>query len=389
MAGIADGEIMTKHICLITPGLSSGGAERVLCELANVWARQPVPPAQQPVKVSIIPTFKTEIFYEIDENIDVVKSNIVYPQNFIIKAINKIRRLFFVRRTCRRLRPDVVLSFIEHENIMVLLALLGLPMKKFVSDRNNPHMNIGPVNHWLRNRLYGKATGIIAQTSTAREVLSKRTGNDNIRVIPNPLRILRRTDVERKKIILNIGRYSDQKNQSELIDIFRQCRFTDDCAGSTDWQLKIIGEGPLRGDLQKQIDRLGLGDRVFLLDKTKNIDLHYSEASIFALTSLYEGFPNVLSEAMAHGLACIAYDCPTGPGEMIEDGINGYLVPLNHREEYVEKLTQLAAETLRREFGERAMSASAKYDLQTIANQYLNFILDGGTSPPGPQATSH
>ena len=207
-----------KKICLIIPSLRHGGAERVMSELANYWS------ADSNLEVTLLLLTKQKQFYSIDQNVTVIEPQKKYKKNLISIALYRIWVFFYIRKECKKLNPDAVLSFCAVYNNLVLLALLFLPFKKYVSDRSNPYLNIGFFNDWLRNLLYHKADGIIAQTSIAKDVLLKNTGNRNIVVIPNPLRQITKYQKEEKdNVLLNIGRLEPLKNQLELIDIFHQC----------------------------------------------------------------------------------------------------------------------------------------------------------------------
>lgn len=98
-------------------------------------------------------------------------------------------------------------------------------------------------------------------------------------------------------------------------------------AQAPDWRLLIIGDGPERDALRRQIEDAGLERQVSLLPATANVADYYRQASLYLMTSRYEGLPMVLIEAMSFGLPLVAYDCKTGPAELIDDGVNGYLVP--------------------------------------------------------------
>ena len=121
-------------------------------------------------------------------------------------------------------------------------------------------------------------------------------------------------------IILNVGRLTPDKRQDLLIQAWYKNKH------KNDWKLWIVGDGEKKNELQLQIESLGLSNSVELLPATKNIDSIYRQASFFAFSSRFEGFGLVLLEAMSYGIPCLAFDCPSGPRDIIDDGINGFLV---------------------------------------------------------------
>ncbi|MFV0194102.1 glycosyltransferase family 4 protein [Empedobacter falsenii] len=353
-----------KKICLIIPSLRHGGAERVISVLANEWVKNPN------CEVNLLLLTKQDHFYNIDSRVNIIEPQKLYTKNSISKLFYTIWVFWFIRNKIYKLNPTSVLSFCERYNNIVLLALLGIKIPIFVSDRNNPSNNLGLIHEYLRKKLYKKAKGIIAQTETAKTILFNKTGNLNIKAIPNPLRGIKdHNDIIKENIIMNVGRFELQKNQKELIEIFSQLEL------KKDWKLRIIGVGSLKSDLEETIREKKLEDQVELLDFQKNIDEYFQQAKIFAFTSIYEGFPNALSEAMANGLASIAYDCPTGPSELIQHNENGYLIPLHNKEEYIKQLQLLVDdENLRQRISMNAKNVKTKFSSQTISNEYLNFI---------------
>lgn len=353
-----------NNICLIIPSLRHGGAERVITVLANEWVRDPQN------QVNIILLTKQERYYKLDPRV-----NIIEPARFSGKSFfSKLFYIFFViiylRKNAKMIDPTSILSFCERYNNIVLLALLGTNLSVFVSDRNNPNNHLGHIHEFLRKILYKRAKGIIAQTEIAKDIIYKKTGNTNIQAIPNPLReIVKHNRVIKKNIIINVGRFETQKNQKELIEIFYKLK------SNFGWKLRLIGIGSLESDLRKLIDKYNIGHQVELLGFKDDIDAYLQESKIFAFTSLYEGFPNSLSEAMANGLAPIAYDCPTGPSELIINLENGFLVNLKDKDDFIDKLqTLIDNESLRNTFSEQAQKVSTTFSSSTISNIYLKFI---------------
>lgn len=343
-----------------------GGAERVMSVLANEWVNN------DDLEIYLILLTKQKHFYKIDNRITIVEPYRLYGKSVFGKLIYSLWILKFIRVEINKIKPAAILSFCERYNNLVLLACKFLSYKLFVSDRSNPDNNLGKLHEFLRSILYKNARGIIAQTSIGKEILFRKTGNPRIFAVPNPLRkLVSFPEIKREKFILNVGRNVASKSQLELIDYFSSLSCADD------WKLLILGEGPLRPALIDRINEKQLQDRVILMDFQEDIDRYYCKASIFAFPSLYEGFPNALSEAMAHGIACIAYDCPTGPAELIKDNYNGFLVELNNEVDFLKKLQTLVDDEWTREsFGKNALFLSKRFSTKKVSEEYLKIILE-------------
>ena len=160
-----------------------------------------------------------------------------------------------------------------------------------------------------------------------------------------------------------------EKGQKYLIESFSKINHLD-------WTLVILGDGPLRNELESQIELLNLKERVILLGTVNNVDEWLARASIFAFSSISEGFPNSLSEAMSAGLPCVSFDCDAGPRDLIIDGLNGFLVPLKDVFEFSKKINQLILNPdLRLSIGQEASSIGTRLDSTKIAHEYLRFLV--------------
>lgn len=354
-----------KKILLIIPSLRHGGAERVISVLANEWAQKPE------LQVFLLILTKQTRFYALAKNINVIEPEKDYKRNFLSKLLYSYWIIKFIKKNVQEINPDSILSFCERYNNIVLLALKFTNYKIFISDRNNPAKYLGIFHENLRKKLYRKATGVIAQTHIGSVILTKKTGNKNIVTIPNPLRKIEVHPISKEKIILNVGRNEPQKNQVKLIEMFASLK------NAADWKLYILGNGALRSTLIQKVDELNLNNRVCLLDFRTDVDYYFQKASIFAFSSLHEGFPNALSEALANGLPCVSYDCPTGPAELIIDNKNGFLVPLNDEALFIEKMQFLVDHSdARLAMGMAAKDVKTKLGVNVIAERYLKTILN-------------
>ena len=138
-----------------------------------------------------------------------------------------------------------------------------------------------------------------------------------------------------------------------------------------DWELRIFGDGELRNELQAQIDHYNLSN-VKLCGFTKELDRELEKASIFALSSRFEGWGLVLIEAQAKGLPCISFNCKCGPSEIIDDGVNGLLVSPENTEEFAEKLLLLMQnEELRRSFSANAQKDLYRFDSEKVVGEWI------------------
>lgn len=354
--------VKPTKVCLISHTMHMGGMERAMAGLANCFVKKPG------LKIYLILLLKMERYYPLNTDIEIIEPP------FLLKSMPKwlyaIRTLFWLRGTIKRISPSTILSFGEYWNSFVLIATRGLNYPKYVSDRSNPLDNFRFFHEFLRKYLYKSATGIIAQTQSAAEILMQKTGNKNSLVVGNPIRNIHNKGENRGNIIISVGRLIPFKQHAKLIKLFDELK-------DPSWKLQILGDGPLYDDLVKLINELGLESQVELLGSVKNVDDYLLKAKIFAFTSYYEGFPNALAEGMSAGLAPISFDCPAGPADLITDGKNGFLIPLNNDELFINRLKVLTSdEKLIEHFGSEARKfINNNYGESKVSDSILNFIL--------------
>lgn len=334
----------------------------MMSELANYLLKKDV-------AVWLILMFKDEVFYKLDPGVQIIepafrkRSNLTYA--FFLFP--------FLRRKIRKIAPDAVLSFGERYNSYVLLATRGLPVPVYISDRSSPHKNLSSFNLWMSKVLYKRAAGVVAQTTKAADLLSRRLkgAQDNIRVISNPLREIQRSDPLKKNQIVALGRLVREKRYDRLLEVVS-------FLNNKSWKLIIVGDGYMRSEVENWILEYGVQDRVILAGQQKEVDPYLAESKIYVLSSDIEGYPNALCEAMAHGLACISFDCVAGPSDIIEDGLNGILIEDGYTELFARELDQLIEdEDKRKQLGEEAEKIRARHHGDRIFEQYLEFILSG------------
>ncbi|MFM7683899.1 MAG: glycosyltransferase, partial [Bacteroidota bacterium] len=338
-----------QRLVLVIPSLQAGGMERVMTELINQFVKK------ETLEIHLVLYgIKRDIFYPVPESVIIHKP--LFEFNNTTRIISTVRTLFFLRRTIKNIKPVSVLSFGELWNNFVLFALMGTNISVVVSDRCQPDKSLGKMHDFLRKRLYKRASTIVCQTKTAKEIYQHNLGELNFEVIGNPVREIKSNGlVKNEKIVLSVGRLIASKNFDQLISIFAR-------VNAPDWKLVIVGDDALNQKtmlrLEHQIKDLQLDGRVILAGKQKDVEAYYNHASIFAFTSSSEGFPNVIGEAMSVGLPVIAYDCTAGPADLITNEQTGFLISLNDQKKFEEKLKLLMENSVLRE--ELASNAKQK-----------------------------
>ncbi len=189
--------------------------------------------------------------------------------------------------------------------------------------------------------------------------------------IPNPVPFLpQQISGLVSKTVLALGRLEEQKQFDLLLDAFAIFSKT-----HVEWKLRIRGSGSEEEKLKQKAKVLGLTDKIQILAPTSNVDSEYLSASIYAMSSKFEGFPMTLLEAMAYGLPCVSFDCPNGPSEIINDGEDGFIVPPGDVEMLANRMSKIADdEVLKYCLGRKARENIQRFDLNTIIKHWTAFI---------------
>jgi GalNAc-alpha-(1->4)-GalNAc-alpha-(1->3)-diNAcBac-PP-undecaprenol alpha-1,4-N-acetyl-D-galactosaminyltransferase len=349
-----------KKIALVIPSLNAGGMERVMSELANYFSKM------ESIEVHLIILGKNKKFYDIGNRV-VVHEPVFYFDNKY-RLYHTLKTIAFLRSKIKEIKPYSMLSFGEMYNSFVLLSSLFLKVKVYVSDRSKPDKSWGRLHDILRKVLYKNAFGIISQTTYSKTFLDKITNHKNIIVIPNPVRHEEENNLVRKNVILSVGRLIFSKRIDLLLEIFAD-------VNRKDFNLWIVGDGPEHEKLVNLAKELNILDRVTFWGSRKDVDLFYGQAKIFAFTSVSEGFPNALLEALASGLPSISFDCVAGPSDLIDDGQNGFLIPLLDVDCYKEKLSRLMDDQVHEQLAANTKKSAKKYHIENVGKVYLNALL--------------
>lgn len=358
-----------RKTAFIIHSLTLGGAQRVLTTLANNFVDSQ--------EVTIITFIDGEPFYKLKKDIKLIACyNEIKPSPNPIQALQSNYSLFKrINTIVRKNNFDVLIGFMTTANVLATLVgkFNGIPV--IISERTNPHHQILP-KFWklMRTISYRYSDMLVVQTQIIKRYFEDKIPENKLVILPNPLSI-ELTDkrvlnnyAEKKNIILSIGRLTKSKAHDILIKAFAQTDYKE-------WELWIAGDGPEFDQLLKLTRDLNIDGNVKLLGLFKDVPSLYNVSKIFAFSSTYEGFPNALIEAMHFGLACISTDCPTGPSELIKDGENGYLVPVNDINEMSLKLKNLMKSdpTIIR-FGKKSVVTVHSFEEQYVVQKWKNII---------------
>jgi len=309
-----------QRVALVIFGLGPGGAERVVCALADHWLRQGR-------EVSLVTLQVAEAdAYPVPPGVHRLSLGLASDSSSPLEGMAwSLRRIGALRRALKELQPQVVVGFMPQTNVLCLMAMPGTRVPVVVCERTDPRRApLGRPWALLRRLLYPRAAAVVVQT----EALAPwaRAFCPRVHVIPNfverPLQVATRLAEAGPKRLVAVGRLIPAKGFDLLLQAFAQV-----AGGRPEWMLTILGEGPERQRLEVQVKDLGLSRRVSMPGRVSNPLDHLVGGQAFALSSRYEGFPNALLEAMACGLPVVAFDCPCGPAEAIRHEHDGLLVP--------------------------------------------------------------
>lgn len=347
---------MPLRLCLVIHALHGGGAEKTLARMANVWVT-----AGHQVTLVTLDSADRDAF-SLDVSIDRVCVDGMQESNHVLQALgNNFRRLSRLRRAISAARADAVISFTDQINVLTLLALFGLRRRVIICERADPrHHAMGRSWSLLRRLTYPWCDTLVVQTDGVRDYFSRFVSHQKICVVPNEVQPLADDDAEkvpRVPWIVAVGRLERQKGFDLLIEAFSSI-----APKHPDWRLKILGDGALRQLHEDQAIQLGIGESIEFCGWVPNPDWWLRRASLFVLSSRYEGFPNVLLEAMAAGVAVISFDCESGPADIIRHEIDGLLVPPQNVDALAAAIERLIVDEEEREaFAGRAVEVTERF----------------------------
>ena len=292
-------------------------------------------------------------------------SRLIHPDDFRYPRFN-LRTDAALLRFLRSVRRGVLIS--TRPGLNLALARHG---RRSVVRIGQDHMNLHAYPPGLLESMasgYGRLDAVSALTEATAEGYRELVGpGANVVCIPNAAPAGQSTRAELDApLVIAAGGLSRRKGFDRLLRAWARV-----APEHPEWRLEILGEGPVRDDLQELVDTLGLSRSVELRGHAAHVPQEMARASAFVMTSRKEGFPMVLLEAMSVGLPTVAYDCPTGPRDIISDGVDGYVIPDGRTRLLAEALGRLMDDAdLRRRMGAAALENVASYRIEAIAARW-------------------
>ena len=315
-------------VSFVVPSLGEGGAERVVANLANQFARDGY-------GVNVYTILNGDEAYEILPEVN--------HQHADIREKNKLfrilKRFWWLRNQLKNDKSTTIIAFDRYYGIC---AALGNGKKVIGSERNDPYSNMPKVSFqkYFRDILYNLVDCVVFQTDYAQHYFDKKIQKHSV-IIPNPIsvEILPKVVANRQKNeIYAACRLTTQKNLPMLLKAFAQFS-----AKHPKHHMTIYGEGPLKNEITQLINQLGVNDKVDLAGYVKTLPQRVKDAGMYVSSSDYEGISNTMLEALAMGIPSICTDCPAGGARLcIQDKVNGMLVPVGDQHAMYEAMCALA-----------------------------------------------
>jgi len=350
--------------------MSCGGAERVMSIMANYWV-------EHGNDVSLI-TIDSQVndFYTLDPRIRRIALGLAKCSATLISAVkNNIIKLKRIRDSIKQTDPQVVISFIDKMNTVTLIATRGLSIPVIVSEHTNP-LQLPPGGVWsvLRKTTYLWANAVVVLSEELRNIVSGFVSSKRLHIIPNPAVPI--SDITHSSppfkipspCMVAMGRLVTLKGFDLLIQAFDLCN-------NDEWTLIILGEGEERAALESIIKKHKLESQVLLPGNIKEPSTVLRNADIFVLSSRIEGFPMAILEAMSCGLPVISFDCKTGPSTIINDKVDGVLVPAEDVNALANSMNHLMANKDERiRLAKHATQVVERFSVEMIMQKWNDLI---------------
>lgn len=333
--------------------ISGGGAERVVCNLSNYLVNRGH-------NITVLTVGKTGNAYGIDEKVNIIslegKRRIKFS---FLRAFIKMHRLKEYLKNCD---ADLIVGFLPKTIKALMCYKRHIKCPVVLSERCSPQSYLKRKQQKML-KCFNAADGAVFQTEEIKNFYTDRIAIKNFTVIPNAVNpdfIKPPFTGERRKTVIAVGRHSKQKNFELLIDAFAEVvnKFPD-------YSLEIYGKGELTESYIERCEKLGIREKVFFPGFCENMQDKIYGASLFVLSSDYEGIPNALIEAMALSTPCVSTDCIGGGARaLIKDGENGILLPVNDKNALISAMEKVLSD---KTFAEKIARKAAEIQYELSA----------------------
>lgn len=368
-----------KKIVILINSLESGGAERVVSNLLNLWAEE------YECYLILIHNYK---FYEIDSKVKIISLDEPKELTGFVKLLRLHILAYKLSKIIKTYKFDNMISFLTRANYINVLSNIFIKHQTIINERTMPSLQYshglnGKINRFLIKYLYPKADLCLSNSHGNMMDLKNNFNVTKLAYIYNPFNLemidkMSKEEVEIKKkrfTFVTVGRLNHGKNHRLIIDAINDI----------DADLWIIGDGELKEEIKKYIEVQKLEDKIYLLGKKQNPFSFLSKADCFIFASNHEGFPNVLVEALACGLPIISTDCQSGPREILapnsdvsfqlKDNIElteyGILTPIKDIENMKKAINMIINdENLQNNYQNKAKKRANDFKIEKIIEQY-------------------
>jgi len=355
-----------------------GGTERVTTTKLNGWIEY----TDNEIHLVTIEQKNNPFRYGLDSRVKIHDLEINYYRDVSYFSMNNFKKTcFYIYRLCkiiRSLKPDVIVCV----NSGPVNLFLPYIVRNCVTINEYHASRINEYKLWnaqkipfVKKAIY-KLAHLAEKRFTICVVLNeselKYFSSNNVKVIPNPILIPKYEKHIREKVVVAAGRIAKVKGYNFLIEAWEQVS-----AIHPDWILHIYGDGDdiLQKELEEQAKGLCLQDRIKFCGVTSNLNHVFFTSSIHVLSSYEESFGMVIVEAQACGLPSVAFNCPTGPGNLIKDGVNGFLVIPQDSNALSKNLKYLIENPkIRLDLGNNAILNARKYAVSSIIENWCSLF---------------
>ena len=357
------------HLLCVIHALQPGGAERVASILANAWV------AEGTTVTLLTLDGGEEPFYRLDPRVRRLAAGPAFSSGSAVKAIGgNLTRIFRIRREVSRCRPDVVISFLTETNVDVLIATRGLGMPVIACEHTDPATcPIKPAWARLRRLTYPWAAAVVVLNERARRFFPPKVRGV---VIANPVlkpsAVATPAGLRDGRMIVAMGRMAPEKCFDRLVKAFAAL-----APRHPEWSLTILGDGAGRAALEGLCRELGVGSRVSLPGIVPEPQETLAQSAIFVSTSVLEGFPMAICEALGCGLPVVAAEYHSGVHEIIEQGENGIIVPAGDGyalEDAIERLIEKPEDRVR--LGGNARTITETFGVSRVLGKWSCLLKD-------------